>query len=79
MRKEGHFPAGTGTSEYLGTLERISAKSISIAGKSDSKFMARIPGLKGHLKVNLRLLMKSPSKEDLKEPIWAIAILAILM
>lgn len=79
MRKEGHFPAGTGTSEYLGTLERISAKSIGIAGKSDSKFMARIPGLKGHLKVNLRLLMKSPSKEDLKEPIWAIAILAILM
>ena len=80
MRKEGHFLAGIETSEYLGNLEKrefqpnLQVLQASLIASFWLGFLAS----RGHLKVNLRLLMKNPSK-DLKEPIWSIAILAIFM
>lgn len=82
MSKEGHFLAGTGTSEYLGMWEeRNSPRSIGIDGNtlSEGKTLAWLPSLKMFLEVQSEIPHEKFQNSRFKDPVWSIAILDALM
>ena len=72
VSKEGHFLAGARTSGYFGKLEKkgIHPNLEVLQEVSDGESLAWCSGLKRPLKFNLRFLMKSSSKAQLKETIF---------